>query len=277
MNGPANLHKKLDRIISAIGYLCERDTHGSVAHSSADVGFAGTSNLDAIVVDPPYFDSLFYSPLSNIFLDWKRPILNEIGVSANASEVESELSATRFMKNIEFNVVQNYIDRMTIFLVNSKEALNKNGTHCMIFGHKSVLAWAAICRAYVNSEMYISSCQPLCIERKDRPRSMTSMVSNTCICLVSKKEIPREARNLYKTIDVFKESKKRSRQLLGLRNDGWEDEDIAMASVAVGVALLALSERKETSFEDITSAVQKINEVVLSEVGLLPLTERGTL
>jgi len=243
MSGPANLWSKLDRIAKGIESIPQFVGEANVTKASAQNLPYRDDEFDAIVTDPPYYDNIFYSILSDFFYAWKKPLLEIIEPDGNWSsttDFSDELVASSQRSGSSREAHEDYCQELTKALKEAQRVLKPDGVFSFIYSHNSLLGWEAIVRAYRETDLEISSAQPLSIERRQRPRSMTSKAKNTCIAFVSRKVSRTRG-----SIDLETLRTDLKNQLVEFGQDlvsaGWEDDDAGLAVFANCVGRIANS------------------------------------
>jgi putative DNA methylase len=259
LKGPANLWDKLDRILSGTRNFVPFEEKPNILNGSSQKMSYDSGFFDAIVTDPPYYDNLYYNVLADFFYAWKRVLLRKILpdlFEEEKSGEEQELVASKIRRGDSEEAHRWYCEQLTMTLREACRALKPNGVLSFVYGHSSLKGWEAIVRAFRDSGFRIDAVEPLSIERKQRPRAMTSEAVNTCIVLVARKESGlKKSIQLQTVIDsVQHEVATFGAQLRGC---GWSTEDIGMAIFARGVALLANALKVESVSSDI-EALAKI-------------------
>lgn len=278
LNGPANLWGKLDRIVSGVSSINLFPVEPKIRKGFAQKLPFEDSTFDAIVTDPPYYDNIYYTVLADFFYSWKRLLLIDIVpelFSGDETDRKHELVASSFRSNTPQQAHEDYCEQFCLAIGEASRVLKEDGVFTLVYSHSSANGWEAIVRAYRSADLKITSVQPLSIERKHRPRSMTSEAVNTCIAFVAHKYTgPKSSRSI---ADLCEEV----RHLNGLfanslLNLGWVEEDVALAVFANGVGLLS----NVTSLSDCASdldALQKIANVVSERFSSFKLKNRKPL
>ncbi len=172
-------------------------------------------SVDAIITDPPYFDFIHYSELSDFFYAWlSKGLRNDYPYfqkpnSSDLNEVQDK-NANSFSKKIG-----------RIFL-ESNRVLKINGLMCFSYHHSTILGWVAIYEAIRNGNFIIAAAHPVKAEMSvASPKSAAKNPINLDAVLVCKKgfiNAPEEGiieAALHKYQDYFKRFSKINRQLSG--------------------------------------------------------------
>ncbi|WP_051327474.1 DUF1156 domain-containing protein [Desulfatibacillum aliphaticivorans] len=244
LNGPANLWKKLDRIVEGAKAIPTFSMAPDVRLAAAQNLPFGDGIFDAIVTDPPYYDNIFYSPLADFFYSWKKMVISALSselAGFDSTESPRELVASVRRHNSKLGAHESYCRELTQALCEGARVLKDSGLMSLIYSHSSLNGWDALVKAFRASPLLIASVQPLCIERKARPRGLASGAVNTCLVLVARKS------SKPKPVQSPSELAARFEDIAGcgfardLLNQGWPEEDAGLALFSQGAALLANS------------------------------------
>lgn len=128
--------------------------------TSENLGGIPDASIDLILTDPPYFDNLSYSELSDFFLAWHQslgiaqPPYDNAGVAA---PIQENLALTdRDEESI--NVYRNSLHKI---LRECRRVLKKDGILVFTYHHKSPIAWGALGDALVRSGWKCTTVLPL--------------------------------------------------------------------------------------------------------------------
>lgn len=261
--GPANLWGKLDRILSGIRSIDKFDRKPIVMHSYAQQLPFGDEYFDAIITDPPYYDNIYYTVLSDFFYVWKRLVLSIIDEELFADDVTDsthELVASTYRQEAPEKAHEDYCEQFRLTIKEAERVLKQDGIFSLIYSHSSIKGWDAIVKSYRESQFVVTSIQPLSIERKQRPRAMTSEAVNTCITLVARKTTVKKMS--IKIEELLTEVKKIAEDFaMNLTKLGWSEEDAGLTAFANGVGLLCNFSYIEGVNND-EEALKRIGEVV---------------
>lgn len=245
--GPANLWSKLDRIIKGASSIPRFPFSVNVKQGYAQNLDYPDNYFDAIVTDPPYYDNIYYSILADFIYAWKRPLLDLISLTSYSSpttDITHELVASKNRSGSAEKAHNDYCEQLSLAFSEVERVLKMDGVFSFVYSHSSFQGWEAVLKAYRGSKLLITSVQPLSIERRQRPRAMTSEAINTCIVFVARPW------NGKRRIVSLKEIECQIKEKLtefgkALIQVGWKEKDAALSVFANGVGLLANSTLNE--------------------------------
>lgn len=117
--------------------------------------------------------------------------------------------------------------------------LKDDGIFSFVYSHSSVNGWEAVIRAYRQSDFFVSSVQPLSIERKGRPRAVLSQAVNTCMAIVARKaDEEKQPVELQDILDCTLDYCQSFGTLL-VEQSGWTQADAGLAVIACTVGKMA--------------------------------------
>lgn len=276
-NGPANLWSKLDRVLDGLEPLALLKSPVNVQHATAQKMPFEDNFFDAIVTDPPYYDNIFYSVLADFFYAWKRILFSKVApdlFASVATDNHSELVASTFRSGNPKDAHLDYVRNLSFALNEAARTLKADGVFSFVYSHSSLSGWLAVVQSFRNSEIRISSVQPLSIERKARPRAIKSDAINTCVTFVGRKGIKKPLRGT----DVLVSFKNiiTGDFAASLLQAGWNASDIGVAMFAQGVGLLS---NVSTISDDMTDE-EVLEGVEMLIQGVLPsfrVQKRGSI
>jgi putative DNA methylase len=239
MGGPANLNKKLDRIICGTKALRELRGPTFVQKAFAQNLPYEDCTFDAVVTDPPYYDNIYYNALADFFFAWKKLLFCSVGddlFKSETTDATHELVASTNRSGSASQAHEDYCQNFTKAIQEAERVLRKDGIFSLVYGHSSLAGWEAILRSYRATNLRVTSVQPLSIERKARPRAMTSDAVNTCVVFVARRYTAEKTAIRKNTLCT---KLRDAIQILhdGLAGAGWHDKDIGMAAFSQGVGL----------------------------------------
>lgn len=137
-------------------------------------------SVDAVITDPPYFDFVHYSELSDFFYSWisilspKKYFRNRVD-SSHSGEVQDK-------DPMEFS------RKISAVYKECNRALKDDGVMCFSFHHSNSDGWAALYNAIRMAEFNIVACHPIKAEMSvGTPKSASSDPINLDAIIVCKK------------------------------------------------------------------------------------------
>lgn len=121
-------------------------------------------SIDVVVTDPPYFDNVMYSELSDFFYTWLRLALKD-----QYPEFEPELTPKKeeiVKAPGRGKDSKSYLAGMTRVFRECHRVLKDDGLLIFTFHHKDDEAWAVVLRALLDAGFYISATYPVHSEMK---------------------------------------------------------------------------------------------------------------
>ena len=278
LSGPANLHGKLSRILKGVTSILRLPTPVNVYHGSAQSLPFGNSTFDAIVTDPPYYDNLFYSVLSDYFYSWKRLLLADVFPEEfllSKAVHSDELVASSNRSGDSSKAHEFYTNGMGKALQEASRVLKKDGVLSFIYSHRSINGWLAIIDSFRSSALRINGVHPLSIERKQRPRAIRSEAINTCIAFVARKvdlpRVPISSSFIFDAMGMIIKSDFSA----SLHDAGWSSEDIALSLFAQSVGLL--SNHSGIDDSDDSTVLQKIVTLIKKDYPNFNIVNRRSI
>lgn len=168
-------------------------TVGSGSVQQADARSPGLPDDSASVIftDPPYYDAVPYSDLSDFFLVLLRRGFREMAApdpfdATNTlspkdqemvqDETRSWLGQPKGREFFEFAMAQAFVA--------ARKALRGDGIASVVFAHKTTEGWEALLSGIVRGGFIITGSWPIATERRARPRAHGSAALETSIHLV---------------------------------------------------------------------------------------------
>ena len=276
--GPSNLWGKLQRIIKGSFSIEKFSNKAFVSHDYAQSLPFDNDYFDGIVTDPPYYDNIYYSVLADFFFAWKRLLLQRIDpelFKSESTDFSRDLVASTKRNGTAAKAHEVYCKQLQSAIREAARVLKPDGVLSFIYSHSSLNGWEALIRAYRPSNLIITSVQPLSIERKHRPRAMTSKAVNSCITFVARKSSEAKQGTALENIVHKIETICDGEYLPNLIEWGWGDNDAALAVFAHGVALLA--NIKQVEHKSDLEVLTTIEQIISKKVPSFKIVRRKSL
>lgn len=165
-------------------------SHESVLPNTGKMYFSDATNhsladdiVDAFVTDPPYYDAVPYSDLSDFFFVWlKRAVpdstFSDFKTPLAPKEEECIVDEIKGKDKEYFEVT------MGKAMAEGRRITSPNGIGIIVFAHKTTSGWEAQLQAMLNAGWIITASWPIDTERPGRLRSQNSAALASSVHLV---------------------------------------------------------------------------------------------
>jgi hypothetical protein len=155
-------------------------------------------SIQAVVIDPPYYDSIIYSEMSDVFYVWLKEYLGEVYPELFDSELsnkddEAVANITEF-ENIAGGSTskrelanQDYEEKMGNIFSELNRTLEPGGVMTVMFTHKEAEAWDTLTMSLINSGFTITSTHPITSEMPQRTDTRSGGSAETTLLLTGRK------------------------------------------------------------------------------------------
>jgi len=150
--------------------------------------------FDAVVTDPPYYDNVPYSYLSDFFYVWLKRTLGDLYPDLFATPLtpkSEEIVAYTHDGGLEEGM-QRFESMITQAFAEIARVLKPEGIAVIVFAHKTTEAWESIINALLSAGLYLTASWPLHTEMKARLRAQESAALASSIYMVCRKRTSRE-------------------------------------------------------------------------------------
>ena len=237
-------------------------TQHSLPDQSANVWFT----------DPPYYDAIPYSDLSDFFLVWLKrtlpdnPLLRDPFDPANplspktAEAVQDETKqANGRPKDREW-----FEETMAEAFAEGRRVLSEDGVGSVVFAHKTTEGWEALLSGVIRGGWTITGSWPIATEKPDRMRAMDSAALATSIHLICRPR-PEDA-PIGDWADVLRELPVRVADWIErLQGEGIRGADLVFACIGPALEIFSRYRAVETAEGDtigLPDYLEKVWEVV---------------
>jgi adenine-specific DNA methylase len=148
------------------------------------------STFDAVITDPPYYDSVTYGDLTDYFYPWHKRIVGDDYPEAFVTEVtpkEQELVQEAIHHGgSKAAAKQFYEDGMAEAFAEMHRVLREDGIAVVMFAHKKSSAWETLVSALIRAGFRITASWPLNTEGR-RLQSYRAVALASSVYLVCRK------------------------------------------------------------------------------------------
>jgi adenine-specific DNA methylase/SAM-dependent methyltransferase len=173
--------------ISLVAEHCRRlPQRGTAALADAATCDLADRSVDLVTLDPPYYDSVVYAYLADVFYVWMRPLLKEVLPNLFTTAVtpkSQEAIVDRPHKLAPAAKGDGHFRRkMTLAFLEARRILKRTGKLLLMYGHKKSKAWDAVMSALFDAGFTPVSSWPVHTERKVKLRhGHIAALSTSCL------------------------------------------------------------------------------------------------
>jgi putative DNA methylase len=252
----------------------------TIAHGTATALPWPENFFDAVLTDPPYYDNVPYSDLSDFFHVWLRRVIGDLypdlfatPLTPKSEEMVADASKAGGMEN----AMRRFEEMLTQAFSEIHRVLKPDGIAVIVFAHKTTEAWETVINALLEAGLYMTASWPIHTEMQARLRAQESAALASSIYMVCRKRTTSEVGE-YPT--VRKEIEARVRQkLTQFWEEGIRGADFFMSAIGPAVEAFGKYARVEKlSGEPVTVAelLEYVRKVV-SEFALERILKRTPL
>jgi adenine-specific DNA methylase len=164
----------------------------------------GNASIDAVVLDPPYYDNVMYAELSDFFYVWlKRTAgllfpdqftdhLTDKDREAVANPAKfKDFSKVKGSGGAKKRASRDYQERMQAIFAEARRVLKPEGIMTLMFTHKATGAWDALAKGLVDAGFVITASWPIQTEAEGSLHIKDKNAAKSTIFLVCRpREIP---------------------------------------------------------------------------------------
>ena len=204
--------------------------------------------------DPPYYDAIPYSDLSDYFYVWlKRTLPNHPDLqnrfepsnplTPKCPEIvqdEAKHTSNGLPKNKEF-----FEEAMRLAFTEGCRVLEANGIASVVFAHKTTEGWEALLSGMIRGGWVITGSWPITTERAGRPRSHESAALSASVHLVCR---PRSQGEVGGWEDILRELPNRIGDWMErLSGEGIRGADLVFSCIGPSLELFSRYDKVETA------------------------------
>ncbi|MDV2993252.1 MAG: hypothetical protein N4J56_002906 [Chroococcidiopsis sp. SAG 2025] len=232
--------------------------------------------LDAVITDPPYFDSVPYADLSDFFYVWLKRSIGHLYPEHFSGQLtpkknEAIMEPSRHEGN-KAKAAKAYEDMMHKAFCESSRVLKPGGVMVVVYAHKTTSGWVTLIDSLRRAGFTITEAWPLDTEMGSRLRGQNSAALASSIFLVARKRTDSTVGDYATQVkpqlaEIVKERVKT------LMEEGVTGADLVIACVGAGLRAYTQYDRVELPNGDELNAqtfldeVQKeVLETILTEV-----------
>lgn len=199
-----------------------------------------SESVQAVVLDPPYYDNVMYAELSDFFYVWLKKYLGDIYPEFFTTEL-TEKQSEAVANPAKFEDVagerskndlakEDYESKMTDMFDELHRVLDDDGIFTLMFTHKKTEAWDTLTKSLIEAGFAVTSTHPVSTES---PLSLHQAGKNSAESTILLSSEKRERDNDY---SLWSEIQKETRQVAREKAEELDEQGIEFAKVDMVLA-----------------------------------------
>jgi putative DNA methylase len=167
----------------------------AVVHGTATALPWPDNFFDAVLTDPPYYDNVPYSDLSDFFYVWLKRTIGDLYLELFATPLTpkfEEMVADASKAGGMENAMRRFEEMLTQAFLEIHRVLKPDGIAVIVFAHKTTEAWETVINALLEAGLYMTASWPIHTEMQARLRAQESAALASSIYMVCRKRTTRE-------------------------------------------------------------------------------------
>lgn len=149
------------------------------------------ASIDAVVMDPPYYDNVMYAELSDFFYVWLKrtagyvyPELFRRSLTDKDNEAVANPAKFKGEKGAKALAGRDYQHRMAAIFAEMRRVLKADGIMTLMFTHKATGAWDALTKGLIEAGFAITASWPINTEAEGSLHIRDKSAANSTVFLV---------------------------------------------------------------------------------------------
>jgi adenine-specific DNA methylase len=182
----------MDWVIRVIEHCSQSSTARlttTVTQSSATQLPHQNDHFDAILTDPPYYDNVPYSDLSDFFYVWLKRSVGHLYPEQFATPLtpKSEETVADAIRQGNKETARHFFeDNLARAFREMHRILKPEGIAVIVYAHKSTAGWETVVNALLDSGLVVTSAWPLNTEMQSRVRAQETASLASSIYIVAR-------------------------------------------------------------------------------------------
>ena len=235
----------IESILSVLENICNTSdfSPANISQSSATSLSYPDNYFDAVFTDPPYYDNVPYSYLSDFFYVWLKRTVGDL-----YPELFLTPLTPKSKEIVAYTNNRTWEEAKVFFEENLKKSfqeiyrvLKPNGITTIVYTHKSTFGWEVLINSLLDSGLVVTASWPIDTEMKARLRARESAALASSIYFVARK-MEREETGWYN--EVKEEIKKHIYEKLEhLWQEGISGADFFIAAIGSSIEIFGKYEK----------------------------------
>lgn len=253
----------IDWIQRAINHCSRSVQKPAIIKQGSATNLPYTDNFfDAILTDPPYYDNIPYSYLSDFFYVWLKRSIGDLYPDLFSTPLSPKKNEAVAYSEVpeEFKDGMHFFEEMLRQSFREiQRVLKLNGIAVIVYAHKSTAGWETLINSLLDSGLVMTGAWPIHTERQVRPRSYGSATLASSIYIVARK-IKRKSTGFYNEIKVEMTTHLNSK-LHRLWEEGLGGADFFIVAIGSAIEVFGKYEKVMDLEGEIIRADRLLNDV----------------
>lgn len=162
--------------------------------------------IDAVIMDPPYYDNVMYAELSDFFYVWLKRTAGQIWPELFTSQLTDKLNEAvanpALFDGKKKPAQAAYRDAMAAIFAETRRCLKPDGILTVMFSHKATGAWDALAKGLMEAGFAISASWPVSSEAEGSLHIREKAAAKSNIFLVCRPRKQREHELYWEEIEA---------------------------------------------------------------------------
>jgi hypothetical protein len=195
----ANFGASIGWVAKVVTLYPRKDSSGQVAQRDACEPLLRAGSAQIWFTDPPYYDAVPYSDLSDFFFVWFKRALGIGFFLRDPSDARNPLSP-KIPEIVQDETKQFdgkpkdrsfFEGRMSLAFAEGRRVLTEDGVGSVVFAHKTTEGWEALLSGMIRGGWTVTGSWPIATERSVRLRARESAALATSVHLVCRPQAER--------------------------------------------------------------------------------------
>ena len=185
-----NSFDALERMLFAIKQLISSGMPAHVHRGSASKLPLQNGAITAVITDPPYYDNISYSDLSDFFYAWQKRSIGNLfpeHFTGETAPKKAEAVAASYRHESDEKSRDFYEEMMALCFSEAYRVLQPNGFLVTVYAHKTTAGWSTLVDSLRNAGFTITEAWPLDTEKRGRSTSQNTAALASSFFLVGRK------------------------------------------------------------------------------------------
>ncbi|MHA1330191.1 MAG: DUF1156 domain-containing protein [Candidatus Hodarchaeales archaeon] len=218
--------------------------------------------FDAILTDPPYYDNVPYSDLSDFFYVWLKRAVGDLFPDLFQYLLTPKLEEIVANKSRQTDPKDFFEKKMEKVFLEMYRSLKPEGILVLVYAHRALAGWETMLRSLIKTGFVVTASWPIQTELKTRLRARYSAALSSSIYIVCRK-IKRLPPKQYHDIEESVKQKILSR-LAVFWDEGIRGGDFFISAIGPAMEIYSRYEAIETesgeplAFYDLFESIKRI-------------------